>query len=1003
MLENYQKWENKIVALLYPPYAALLEKDKIEEEWKGLIKRVLKIGEIPDRVKKAQWFARGLDIPYFLENVSVDFKNNPVFKHPLSGRDLPKTSPVPELDKLREQVQRAVDKIKEKFGSDSKKLYFALWRLLPKKLVKDDPIWELMPADPGVPCYSWWIYNFTVSAFTSALDEPAFLQFTIASPQEFIKDTRRTQDFWMSSYLYSYLNWIAIKYIVDRCGPDCIIFPNLYEQPIVDWWLYKEYKFDELKPDSEKLKLANITNLFTAVLPEREAEKLAREAVGEVHKEKEEIASHVEEHIKTAIDKEPKLREKIREVAGSIENKERAQAIKSWLDAKFKNNIGREPAWSQVWERQIEDWLKLELFWVVYPWPMGKDFKSVKDGYHKIIGREIIPDSSEQRFDVGDFKRAFEQSKNYGALYQMFTGLVDRSLTTRKNLRDFWQTEEEGHKCSLCGKREALHPEWMKKEGDHYLELRMFWDVLRKISDKHKDKHKLEGRIRRGERLCAVCLTKRLAWEAYFTKEFEIKEELPPHLLFPSTSSIAVAKFKEKILKALEDEKLWEALKDYINQMGSEKRYGILHPQGEAYNIAYPTAPIPKLEALRKKVEGKGFDRDILNDFLRLDGEWFYPESFDVERIRREYGVEMDERKLKEARKALERLLDEAGKLEIGVPNRYLAIVAMDIDKMGDWLKGKRAPFLRSILHAETMGKLENSEYRYILEKRRPVGAISHASFSNAVKNFGLYVIPQVVEKELCGKIVYAGGDDSLMFLPVEDLLSAMSALHQRFMGDGRTGFRDDKTVPGGVPERGDKVTIKAGVAVIHHTHPLSHAIEETRRAEEETKKIGRDAFVIHLLKRAGEPIVARARWEFGDFDTVENLNTVKELFERKKLSSRFVYDMHEQKGGLRLSSQGPTTEALALLLKRLLDRHTSKDLLTCQEKDYLFEKLPSWFDAVFNHIENLREEIEEERRLCGLAKLREDEYEILQEYKEKMWEEMCNLLMLVRFIVQES
>jgi CRISPR-associated protein Cmr2 len=84
----------------------------------------------------------------------------------------------------------------------------------------------------------------------TALDHPAFLLFTLGPVQEFIATARRTQDLWMGSYLLSYLTWQGMRITAERLGPDCLMFPSLFAQPLTDRWLQNLYQVELHKPTS---------------------------------------------------------------------------------------------------------------------------------------------------------------------------------------------------------------------------------------------------------------------------------------------------------------------------------------------------------------------------------------------------------------------------------------------------------------------------------------------------------------------------------------------------------------------------------------------------------------------------------------------------------------------------------------------------------------------------------------------------------------------------------
>lgn len=178
----------------------------------------------------------------------------------------------------------------------AKTAFLILWQYVPD-LFK----WvNIHPADSRIPSHS--IYNHLVqtSAITTAIIDvdkvsseklvgsiPAFLLFTIGPVQSFISTARKTQDLWAGSYILSYLTYKCLEPLIDKLGPDVVIYPNLRGQPLIERWIYKTFsyakdennhvekfiKFIKEKccnlenEDNEKLLIANIPNRFLAIIP----------------------------------------------------------------------------------------------------------------------------------------------------------------------------------------------------------------------------------------------------------------------------------------------------------------------------------------------------------------------------------------------------------------------------------------------------------------------------------------------------------------------------------------------------------------------------------------------------------------------------------------------------------------------------------------------------------------------------------------------------------------
>jgi CRISPR-associated protein Cmr2 len=970
-------WKLKIQALLYPyPPDLAINPNEAGERARKYLQSLGINDSIPDHILQAHKIAFGLDVPPFIRQHALP--DALVLTHPLSGE-----SESLKTNLSATQAHNAFQKALKKFsGLKDQKLFIALWRFLAEVVHKEasNPYWGLLPADPRVPDHSIWDHASLASAIAGTWDEnekrhkPALLLFTIGSVQEFLMTARRTQDLWMGSYLLSYLIWEAIKVVADRCGPDCLIYPDLRDQPLTDLWLFENFfkennlwselggpTFLNAQGDGlgEDLKIASFPNMFTAIVPEGQASRLAKEAADAVSCNWKWIAANVRTVVEAAAAK-----------AGP------------------KVELSKDNEWSKLWEKQVPDLIdRLGIFWVIYPLDRAPtqtngDAK-VQRAIEEFTGLiELDPGDAQKAFE--DFQKLYEKSKdqaNIGMGYSPVSQLAARVLSNRKNLRNFGQHEAPGEKCSMCGVRSALHPQ------------REFWKQLMDIEAEitlngERRKVKLAGRIRKGDRLCAVCLTKRLAWEHHFIPQFKkilnIKVS-EAHLLFPSTSSIATASFKHMILQKLRSAdpdaaRLREAVRDYVNEVKS-----FLKPNDGRgpYDIYYYSALIPALEKL--------VPHD-LSDFTRIDGEWLFDESFVPEKIEREYPVKKTELQGLEAARAAATNLRKAAEEILQIkPSKYYALIAMDGDHMGQWVSGQKGPELLKLLHPKVAAALvDDPNMKDLLCRQRPLGPTLHRALTAAQKNFALQVVRQIVEEEHVGKLIYAGGDDVLAFVPISELLPVLRKLRWLCSGERVDDLSHNSKLEGvdeGFATRvnspndrrrfmllGSKFSLSAGVAIVHHTHPFSHAVEEAYRAMKEhaKKELGRNAFAIHLMKRSGEPLEVGAKWKLKangkEFNTLEVLEEIVRAMQGG-LSPKLAYDLKDEALGMALLGE---RKAQLSEIKRLVKRHVSDST----KKEALADRIAQLFE-----------------RLCAP--------EPAEVWEHKAWERLTGLLLLARFLAQ--
>lgn len=877
-----------------------------------------------------------------------------VLTHPLVG-SVSSSVPRPVLNdgQAASMVQEFVQAVNSGGQANrEKRRFLALWRLLPDLLAQQNALWRVLPADPQHPDRSVWDHAATASAIAGTHRghglQPAILVFAVASAQEFVTAARRTQDLWMGSFLLSYLMWAAMQPVVSAVGPDAVLNPDLHGQPLVDRWLLhdnnvglKHAIIERCSMDPDRLKIANMPNVFTAIVPFDEASALAESAEQALHKAKQRIGECVRNFVEEGID----------QATGNSS---------SLSDLWGKRDRGTD-RWTSAWTRQLDDLLRANVFWVAYPWSEDALIARVR-----LLGPHPLPAGSGMAW-----------------AYPAVSELSWWMLTARKNLRTFIQVPEPDHKCSQCGLREALSP--APPGADPYPVLAPFWEGLQRVGEKDPEadelKRKLCGRVRRGDRLCSVCLTKRLAWEAHFlnprTKRAEgglsdafprNRNTLPGHLLFPSTASIATAPFKERVLDALsrpDAQPLRAALEGYVETVST-----FLNAKGRFF----PSAAMPRLERLAASLgAGDRSPHDVIRTFLRLDGDWLYEESFDALSFEREYAVELsstDRNDLRRAQAALRRLADAAEAMGIPQPRRYYAVLAMDGDKTGDWLAGGPPS-------ADQSGEDEVGLPGSSASRRRHVGPAYHRALSRALKEFSLELVRPVVEDAHGGKLVYAGGDDVLALLPLDGLLGAMRDLRQLYSGvPGEVALEQGRIVevasgiatvreggsgqghelrrlflPGAhdpsMPQ-GQRVTISAGAAVAHVTHPFWHVVEEAGKALKEdakgTARGARDAWAVRILKRSGEPQHSFGKWSYSSngaqFDVLDNLAAVASLF-RSRLSPRFLYHMR----AAALAMSALPVMAMERELARMLSRREGLNDEERRRLDRL--NIPRWFQRV--------------------------------------------------------
>ena len=832
-------WKLKLKAILHDPPYKIKFIEKHKEKGKELFEKILPYEtfedekvNIADQIASAQ--SRIIVKPQFEnEQKENDFKNT-------SSVNYDECEFIDIFSENKEPVQTPdVDKVQNLFNKlgnltfsnqdeRAKFVFFFLWRFYPEIF----PEINKHPADSRAPNHSIYDHLIQTSAIVSALPNPAFLLFTIGPVQSFISKARKTSDLWAGSYMLSYLIWESMKVLVEEFGPDIIIYPNLFGQPLVDRWLYfdifrnspftnfNEPKFKEWfkkwedKDENleEKLTIANLPNRFLAVIPYNKN-----------------LGQSCEEKFKN------KLKELAEKVYEEIEDFSQNQNL--------KNNI----------EKHLFSYF--QVYWVIMPWS--------KSG---ILLDDVLNDYKELFSDKNDLYETIKQIVNHpyykpanvGTAYSLLLELTEKLLGARKSVRDFGQIEQLSEKCHLCGEFEVLKIDWKKLTP---------------------------GVVKNGEKLCGVCLTKRL-----FPKIIKEELGLSDEIKSPSTSEMASIGEKRRLNEGIK--KNFEQEFNNFRKIVREKNN----------NKDLPSSiSVPKLK----------------NDHLyKIDGEFLMKENYREDRFEKEYGISVSSQDF-------ETILSFLNENNIN-PSRYYAILQMDGDNMGKWLKGEFNPKMKDTIDEKVKDALiqfseekDKESLQKILCSKHPNSPSIHQAFSRKLSQFALEKVRKIVEDEHYGKLVYSGGDDVLALLPIEEVLKCAYNLQKKF-----------KEI------LSSKASMSAGILIVHHKYPLYLALKKVNEAEKRAKNVyGKNGFCLIFLTHSGEERECDGNWELVSF-----FEDIICKFRADEISNTFPYQYLEVVEKLCKKDQKRNIENIKEILRPELRR-----IFMRKEGDK--EKLKNYFE----------------------------------------------------------
>ncbi|MGC8771095.1 MAG: type III-B CRISPR-associated protein Cas10/Cmr2 [Brevinematia bacterium] len=845
-------WNNKLLAYLHDPPDKLLDIQGHKERAKKILEvfglqipdNFDIIVEKPDRI--ASGFERG-DFPSYNkdpnQNGAVDFKSSPILTHPLSGEKLNLTNINPSSGNNNE----VIDLIKDVIGISSENIRYsdnftnnsdksAIARFLYThlalrfKLASDDNVaglgalWHRIPADSRIPDHSIWHHNALASAIYSCMNPDSnpeitenitnvgIMIFSISPVQSFITKARKLRDFWTGSILLSWLTFEGIRWIIENLGPDHILFPSIVDQPLVIEYLRKNWKMEEKYYPSlhKETDIATFPNKFMFLVPMNYSKDIGEGITTHIKTEWKKITLMVYDYIKEKLNL-----------------------------SKDQNNI------KTLFDEQNENYW--DIHWAVTPLVTSQNLDESKD----LLSENLINKVKEQ---VDIFHKIYSSpncdSNHVGKYYPLSNGLIQGALSALKMSYRNIRTEQQGKKCTLCGELEALtdKPYTGNESANEYkTNMDNFWKTLRETLGFQSDEKKESGELKENERLCSVCLTKRLLSDALIWSESK-KEEKDRHILystftqlnenkeitkkyFPSTSYIALYEYFER--------------KKITNEEEKERKSQVL------------------------------FDSE--------DGETLP---------------------------------------DLKIQDKYYAILMMDGDKMGKLIMGETIEASwEDVIHPEIKDRMiqENFEEKYrknwkiLYDKPRLITPAIHSAISEALADFAIYEVPQIIKKYE-GRLIYAGGDDVCAVLPIAEAINAAKELSEAYKRSFRLISKIDdgyevkylntesnfEIKPGKLSigmGSAEDITISASILICHYKEPLTAMLRRARELLDDVAKdeAGRNTCAIELYKRNGEYRRFWFKWNDNEvIDAIEKLTAQKGL-----ISNSFIYNLDFYKEGV--------------------------------------------------------------------------------------------------------
>lgn len=797
-------WADKARALLLPTPLAALDPEGEPHRARSVCERYGWPLEEPARFEGYRLDAYHIQLGGVEGSIAGGHQGLPQIRHALSGEV--RTSPddrgvwgevqAPSLPELQERWVSLERRLPASWDASA---FREVWRQ-----VCEDAVFDRLAAVPSIPDHSWAAQRSLASAFAGAggQEGAAMILLHLSPVQSFIQAARRASDLWVGSFTLAFLAFEGARSVAASCGPDAILSPSLAGLPLAHRRLFGDAVPAALAGKAELLRPV-VPNQLVALVPRRHAEEIATEACRAI--------DALWRHFGCATVK--------------------LLSDRGWLPAtereRFKVELGKH----------LEHHLELRA--IAQPLPATR--------------QETVPllqASARSGVLLLNGQRA---SSTYGPVFDHVHGLLGAWRAGRLPAD---HVGDHRPKCTVCGLREQLGPVEEREPRRQKAVSAEFWRALALATASSQSEDAGTGvKIKEGEGLCGVCTVKRFAPQAVFGAE-SIYGDAPESTLgvqwskrgedrtllrFPSVASVAAA----PVRLALNGQD--QAVQTWARDV---KRI-----TSDVFDWTPPGNGIPGLGRL-----------GVRGDHLDLDGSWLYAEAYEAERCWRDFmerSPTEEERsgRMKDlearavvASRALRSMLRPVDQ----APSSYYAVIALDGDRIGDWLTGRheQTPTIREIRVGDEAALSRPPDIQYstwpeppasLGDVPRPLFPALHGELSRRLATLAMRTIPEIVERHL-GRLIYSGGDDVLALVPLQTALSCADALEQAF-----------------VRELGARVTVSAGVAVSHVRQPLSGALALARSAERRAKDAGRDRFTLAIDKRSGDVLTVTLPWKLDE------------------------------------------------------------------------------------------------------------------------------------------
>jgi CRISPR-associated protein Cmr2 len=648
---------------------------------------------------------------------------------------------------------------------DPRLVHWWLWRCYPDLLAKDASEVYLLPAETRFPDASLWSHTSIASALAGGLagiyknpeeypskgdrftrSRPHLVVFTFSPVQELVKASRKMRDFWAGSWLLHYLSAKVSYELAKKYGADTLLYPCLYQQPLIDHWLRQDYpQFSQWieEPTTQELLTAGFPNIIVMILPDNGKQ-------GDERKDNPIYAAT--------------------QYAKQVLKKEWQELGKQSLEFLQKIN----PAWKDINLHTWDGWLKSQwqTYWTALPigdletklhhsygknkdkekeqknhqkyqdWCQKQnDFTGLKENIknpeqsptlfhqHEAEFLKAVFGISETETEIETESKSNSHSKqpnlNVGSWWGNIFDRLRYNLTAVKNARTWELPTAFGTRSTISGIGSVVHnqqSDWVT-EG----QTKKFWTDARNL-----------GLFDGIEELNPTEVVKRVLHR--ILPDILGIDELS--LTYPDLSSGVAGWLKQAEIAGDE-----EAIKYYQTACrGISDRFD--WAKKETDNKNQNSWGIPWINR---------YHRNLPNPRL-INSGWLiedFPSQDNQEK----------QAELNKLRNAIAAYFPPGNN-----PTDWYVIAAGDGDSMSEWLKGSKLKPYREYIPQELINKIDRfpdeikQPVKEFLKVDKRMGPATHSALSRSLLDFANQLVPYLTESRYAGRLIYCGGDDILAY-----------------------------------------------------------------------------------------------------------------------------------------------------------------------------------------------------------------------------------------------